>query len=99
MSRHGVKNADFAIIGAHTGFAENKRVEAGGLEHPSLALSRTRIPGGGGAKSDAQDAPQSPKDPDLAFILHHWPELSPEIRNAITHMVRASVQLHGSRLP
>jgi hypothetical protein len=72
-----------------------KDVEVRGLEHPSLALSKTRISAEAGAKSDAHDAPQPPKDPDLAFIQHHWPELSPEIRNAITHMVCASVQLQN----
>ncbi|MEN6336040.1 MAG: hypothetical protein ABFE01_17440 [Phycisphaerales bacterium] len=48
-----------------------------------------------GAQSGAHDAPQPPKDPDPAFILHHWHELSLEIRKAITHMVRASVQLQN----
>jgi len=47
----------------------------------------------GGAQSGAHDTPELPKDPDLAFIQHHWHKLSPEIRKAITHMVRASVQL------
>lgn len=37
--------------------------------------------------------PSPPKDSDLAFIQHYWPEISPEIRNAITDMVHASVQL------
>jgi hypothetical protein len=69
--------------------------QAGGLEHPRLALSKTRISAEAGAESDARHAPEPPKDPDLAFIQHHWPELSPEIRQAITHVVRASVQLQN----
>ena len=36
----GVKNADFAIIGAQTGFAESERMEAGGFEPPSRDVSR-----------------------------------------------------------
>jgi hypothetical protein len=38
----GVRNADFAIIGAQTRFAENKRLEAGGFEPDSPCfMSRT----------------------------------------------------------
>ena len=36
----GVRNADFASIGAQTGFVENKQLEAGGFEPPSRDVSR-----------------------------------------------------------
>jgi hypothetical protein len=40
----GRKNADFAVIGAQTGSAENERMEAGGFEPNSACfMSRTEL--------------------------------------------------------
>lgn len=63
-------------------------MEAGGHEHPPLALSKTPISGEGGAKSGAHDAPKVPADPDLALIVDRWPNLPEPIRQAVLALVR-----------
>jgi len=66
-----------------------------GLEHSSPTPSKTPILEGGGAKSDAHDAPQSPKppqDPDLASVVNAWPKLPWHIRIAIRSLVKADLQ-------
>ena len=44
-------------------------------EHPPVTVSKTPISEGGGAKSDAHDAPKAPKEPDLDRVVMAWPEL------------------------
>jgi hypothetical protein len=58
-----------------------------GPEHPPLALSKTSISEGGGAKSDALHAPKQSSDPDLALIVKHWPSLPRHIKKAINALV------------
>jgi hypothetical protein len=63
-----------------------------GLEHPSLALSKTPILTSGGAKSDAPNAPntpQTPQDPDLALVVKCWPNLSEHIKAAVKALVES----------
>ena len=60
----------------------------GGLEHPPVAVSKTPNSEGGGAKSDAHDAPKAPKDPDLAIVNEAWPELPGHIKAAIKAFIQ-----------
>jgi hypothetical protein len=43
---------------------------------------------GGGAKSDAHDAPKAPKDPDLDIVLQAWPELPKHIKAAVMALIQ-----------
>ena len=58
-----------------------------GHEHSPLTASKTPISEGGGAKSDAHDAPKVPKDPDLDIVIEAWPELPGHIKAAIKALV------------
>jgi hypothetical protein len=59
-----------------------------GLEHPPVTTSKTPILEGGGAKSDAHDAPEAPKDPDLDIVVKSWPELPGHIKAAIKALIQ-----------
>ncbi len=59
-----------------------------GFEHPPVTVSKTPISEGGGAKSDAQDAPKAPKDPDLEIVVKAWPELPGHIKEAIKALIQ-----------
>ncbi len=61
-----------------------------GIEHPPLALSKTPISVGSGAKSDARDAPNPIHDPDLARIVDCWPMLPEHIKAAIKALVQSA---------
>ena len=61
-----------------------------GFEHPPLKQSKTQISASGGAKSGAPNAPNTPqpsKDPDLAMVVEHWPNLLEHIKAAIKTLV------------
>lgn len=58
-----------------------------GFEHPPLTVSKTPILEGGGAKSDAHDAPKVTKDPNLAIVEKAWPELPKHIKAAIMALI------------
>ena len=60
----------------------------GGLEHPPVAVSKTPISESGGAKSDAHDAPNAPKDLDLDMVVKAWPELPEHIKSAIKTLIQ-----------
>ena len=72
-------------------------MEAGGFEHPPLALSKTPISGEGGAKSGARDALKAPVDPDLALIQNRWPTLPEHIKAAVLALVRSTADKRGAR--
>jgi hypothetical protein len=59
-----------------------------GFEHPPVAVSKTLISEGGGAKSDARCAPKAPKDPDLDMFNKAWPELPGHIKAAIKALIQ-----------
>ena len=59
-----------------------------GFEHPPVAVSKTPISEGGGAKSDAHDAPKSIKDPDLDIIIKALPGLPEHIIEAIKALIQ-----------
>jgi hypothetical protein len=61
-----------------------------GFEHPPVTASKTPISEGGGAKSDAHNAPKASKDPDLDIVIKAWPGLPEHIREAI----KALIQTH-----
>lgn len=59
-----------------------------GFEHSTLTVSKTPISEGGGAKSDAHDAPDAPKEPDLDIVVKAWPELPEHIKAAIRALIQ-----------
>ncbi|MHC4566795.1 MAG: hypothetical protein ACYTE3_13700 [Planctomycetota bacterium] len=64
-----------------------------GHEHAPLTPSITPISGGGGAKSDAPDAPKPPQDADLAAIVKAWPDLPEHIKHAIKALVQPHIKV------
>jgi hypothetical protein len=63
------------------------------FEHPPLAVSKTPISGEGGTESgtpDALNTPQTPKDPDLAIVVEHWPNLPEHIKAAINALIQTN---------
>jgi cellobiose-specific phosphotransferase system component IIA len=60
-----------------------------GPEQSPLTLSKTAILSSGGAKSDAHDAPDSIRDPNLAQIVDCWPMLPEHIKAAMKALVDA----------
>ena len=66
-----------------------------GLEHPPLKQSKTAMSMGNGAKSgapDAQNASQTPKDPNLVLVVERWPYLPEPVKAGILAMVKAVIQ-------
>ncbi|MGD0596807.1 MAG: hypothetical protein ABSA64_04700 [Sedimentisphaerales bacterium] len=64
-----------------------------GLEHPPLEQSKIPISASGGAESGAPNAPntsQPPKDPDLAMVVEHWPNLPGHIKAAIKALIQTN---------
>ncbi len=63
-----------------------------GQEHPPVAVSKTPISEGGGAKSDARCAPAKTKDPDLDMVVNKWPELPEHIKAAIKALFQTHIR-------
>ena len=59
-----------------------------GLERTANSSGKTPNSEKGGAKSGAVDARQAVHDPDLAELLHAWPDLTPAARAGILKIVR-----------
>jgi len=66
----------------------NKDLGDEGIEQTPLALSKTAISETLSAKSGARDAPTRFQDPDLALIVHRWPDLPQSARAAVLRIVR-----------
>jgi hypothetical protein len=52
-----------------------------------VTASKTPISEGGGAKSDAHDAPKAQEDPDLDMVVKAWPELPEETKTAVKKLI------------
>jgi hypothetical protein len=64
-----------------------------GLELTPLEQSKTPISGEGGTESgtlNAPNTPQPPKDPDLAMVVEHWPNLPEYIKAAIKALTQTN---------
>ncbi len=61
-----------------------------GIEHPRLALSKTRISGERCAKRGARPASKTGSDPYLSQIVQVWPRLPAHIKAAIRALVETS---------
>jgi len=60
-----------------------------GLEHPPLALTKSAISAGGGAKSGAHDAPKPISNPELESVIEAWPTLPEHIKVTIKTLVKS----------
>jgi len=86
-SSGGVEKGDLQPDTADCSDLQDTLMEAEAHEHPPLALSKTLIAEGGGAKCGAVDARKvlqiTANHPELGSLIEAWPDLSDEDRAAI----------------